>query len=95
MANRFGLPNLGIGLGLRTVHYSSIIQEQPAVAWFEILSENYLRTQGRPRERNRAHRGGADSRFGTGAEAFFTVDSRGDGSLRSQGRPAETSCAGR
>jgi uncharacterized protein len=48
MANRFGLPNLGIGLGLRTVHYSSIIQDQPAVDWFEILSENYLRTQGRP-----------------------------------------------
>ena len=48
MTNRFGLPNLGIGLGLRTVHYSSIIQTQPQVAWFEILSENYLRTEGRP-----------------------------------------------
>ena len=48
MSNRFGLPNLGIGLGLRTVHYSSIIREQPEVAWFEILTENYLRTEGRP-----------------------------------------------
>jgi uncharacterized protein (UPF0276 family) len=48
MANRFGLPNLGIGLGLRTVHYASIVEEQPPVAWFEILSENYLQTSGRP-----------------------------------------------
>ncbi|HEY4106121.1 MAG TPA: DUF692 domain-containing protein [Polyangiaceae bacterium] len=48
MSNRFGLPNLGIGLGLRTVHYSSILQGQPKVDWFEILSENYMRTEGRP-----------------------------------------------
>jgi len=48
MANRFGLPDLGIGLGLRTVHYASIVEQRPNVAWFEILSENYLRTAGRP-----------------------------------------------
>ena len=48
MANRFSLPNLGIGLGLRTKHYSTILEEKPAVDWFEILSENYLRTEGRP-----------------------------------------------
>ncbi|HEY1534682.1 MAG TPA: DUF692 domain-containing protein [Polyangiaceae bacterium] len=48
MANKFGLPNLGIGLGLRTTHYSTIIAEKPDVAWFEIITENYLRTQGRP-----------------------------------------------
>ena len=48
MANRFELPNLGIGLGLRTKHYSTILEQKPAVDWFEILSENYLRTQGRP-----------------------------------------------
>jgi uncharacterized protein len=48
MANRFGLPNLGIGLGLRTVHYSTIVETRPAVAWFEIISDNYLRTAGRP-----------------------------------------------
>ncbi|HEX3775966.1 MAG TPA: DUF692 domain-containing protein [Polyangiaceae bacterium] len=48
MSNRFGLPNLGIGVGLRTVHYSSILQAQPKVDWFEILSENYMRTEGRP-----------------------------------------------
>jgi uncharacterized protein (UPF0276 family) len=48
MPNRFGLPDLGVGLGLRTVHYSPIIEERPAVDWFEILSENYMQTAGRP-----------------------------------------------
>ena len=48
MANKFSLPNLGIGLGLRTTHYSTIVEQKPAVAWFEILSENYMRTAGRP-----------------------------------------------
>jgi uncharacterized protein (UPF0276 family) len=48
MANKFSLPNLGIGLGLRTTHYSTIVAEKPAVDWFEIITENYLRTQGRP-----------------------------------------------
>jgi uncharacterized protein (UPF0276 family) len=48
MTNRFGLPNLGIGLGLRTVHYATIVEEHPPVAWFEILSENYMHTSGRP-----------------------------------------------
>jgi uncharacterized protein len=48
MANTFSLPNLGIGLGLRTTHYSTILEQKPAVAWFEILSENYMRTAGRP-----------------------------------------------
>jgi uncharacterized protein len=46
--NRFGLPDLGIGLGLRTVHYAHILEQRPAVDWFEIISENYLETSGRP-----------------------------------------------
>lgn len=50
MANRFGLPDLGVGLGLRTVHYSHILEAQPEVDWFEILSENYMQTAGRPLE---------------------------------------------
>jgi uncharacterized protein (UPF0276 family) len=48
LSNRFGLPDLGIGLGLRTVHYSRILETNPAVDWFEILSDNYLETKGRP-----------------------------------------------
>ena len=46
--NRFGLAELGIGLGLRTVHYAHILEQRPAVDWFEIISENYLETSGRP-----------------------------------------------
>jgi uncharacterized protein (UPF0276 family) len=46
--NRFSLPNLGIGLGLRTRHYAHILEHEPAVDWFEIISENYLQTNGRP-----------------------------------------------
>jgi uncharacterized protein len=50
VANRFGLPDLGVGLGLRTVHYTHIVEAQPEVDWFEILSENYMQTAGRPLE---------------------------------------------
>jgi uncharacterized protein len=49
MANRFGLPNLGIGIGLRTAHYAHVLEARPAIDWFEILSENYMQTAGRPR----------------------------------------------
>ena len=48
VVNRFGLPNLGIGVGLRTVHYADILEHEPVVDWFEIISENYMQTQGRP-----------------------------------------------
>src|SRR5262249_32514110 len=44
----FALPNLGVGLGLRTVHYPHILEAHPAVGWFEIISENYIETAGRP-----------------------------------------------
>ena len=40
--------DLGIGLGLRTVHYGDILSRWPAVDWLEILSENYMHTGGRP-----------------------------------------------
>lgn len=47
--NKFNYPDLGIGLGLRTPHYSHILGQEPEVGWFEALSENYLDTGGRPR----------------------------------------------
>ena len=46
--NRWGLPDLGIGIGLRTVHFPHILSERPAVDWFEVLSENFMDTGGRP-----------------------------------------------
>lgn len=48
MANRWNLPDLGFGVGLRTAHFQHILAETPPVDWFEILSENYLDTGGRP-----------------------------------------------
>jgi len=45
---RFGLPQLGFGVGLRTVHYEHILREQPRLGWFEVLSDNYMHTKGRP-----------------------------------------------
>jgi len=46
---RLGHANLGLGVGLRTVHFSYILHEQPAVDWFEIISENFMDSGGRPR----------------------------------------------
>ncbi|HFX1929402.1 TPA: DUF692 family multinuclear iron-containing protein, partial [Pseudomonas aeruginosa] len=33
---------LGFGLGLRSEYYQQILEQRPAVDWFEIISENYL-----------------------------------------------------
>jgi len=41
-------PFLGFGLGLRPQHYSAILDGDPAVDWFEVLSENYMIPGGRP-----------------------------------------------
>ncbi len=41
-------PWLGFGLGLRPTHYETILNESPAVDWFEIISENYLVPGGKP-----------------------------------------------
>src|ERR1700733_15979993 len=48
-APRLGNPNLGLGLGLRTVHFPYILQNRPQVDWFEIISENFMDSRGRPR----------------------------------------------
>jgi uncharacterized protein len=50
MIDRFGFPDLGIGVGLRTTHYREILEHSPPVAWFEVLSENFMQTEGRPLE---------------------------------------------
>lgn len=48
MSNRWRFPDLGIGIGLRTVHFAHILANHPRVDWFEVLSENYMDTEGRP-----------------------------------------------
>lgn len=49
MANRFALPNLGLGVGLRSAHFAHLLAQRPAVDWLEIISENFIDSQGRPR----------------------------------------------
>ena len=48
MPNRWNLPDLGYGIGLRTKHFPHILASQPQVDWFEALSENFMDTGGRP-----------------------------------------------
>ena len=33
---------LGFGLGLRQPHFEQVMQQKPAIGWFEIISENYI-----------------------------------------------------
>ena len=48
MSNRWNLPDLGIGIGLRTVHFPHILSQTPRIDWFEVLSENFMDSGGRP-----------------------------------------------
>ncbi len=40
-------PYLGFGLGLRATHYPYILEHKPAVDWLEIISENFMDTDGK------------------------------------------------
>ncbi|MCA8955016.1 MAG: DUF692 domain-containing protein [Planctomycetes bacterium] len=40
--------DLGVGIGLRSVHFPHILEHWPEMPWFEVLSENYMNTGGRP-----------------------------------------------
>lgn len=48
MGDCFGLPDLGVGVGLRTVHFGHILAKKPDVDFYEALTENFLDTGGRP-----------------------------------------------
>ncbi|RYY27114.1 MAG: DUF692 domain-containing protein [Sphingomonadales bacterium] len=43
------LPRLGLGLGLRSVHFDTILSGEPQDLWFEAISENFMDSGGRPR----------------------------------------------
>ncbi|HUY27626.1 MAG TPA: DUF692 domain-containing protein [Candidatus Binataceae bacterium] len=47
---RSAFPFLGFGVGLRRQHYAEVIENRPAMDWFEVISENYLVPGGRPLE---------------------------------------------
>ena len=46
--NRWNYPDLGLGVGLRTAHFAHILAERPEIGFFEVLTENFLDTGGRP-----------------------------------------------
>src|SRR3954471_6139962 len=41
-------PFLGFGLGLRAQHYDDILNGDPPIDWFEVISENYMVPGGQP-----------------------------------------------
>lgn len=44
------IPNAGLGLGLRSKHFNHILEHKPAVDWFELISENFMDSGGRPKQ---------------------------------------------
>lgn len=42
-------PDPGLGLGLRSKHFNYILENNPQVDWFEIISENFMDSGGRPK----------------------------------------------
>jgi uncharacterized protein len=46
-------PHLGYGIGLRSAHFECVLRDQPAVDFFEIISENFLDVPSHGRSRAR------------------------------------------
>ena len=46
---RLGYPYLGLGVGLRSGHFAYLEANEPEVDWFEVIPENVMDSQGRPR----------------------------------------------
>lgn len=40
---------LGFGLGLRTEHFQDVLDNKPAIDWFEVVSENFMVDGGKPK----------------------------------------------
>lgn len=43
-----GVPDLGVGVGLRVPHYRQVIDQRPAMDFFEVISENFMVDGGKP-----------------------------------------------
>jgi uncharacterized protein (UPF0276 family) len=48
--NRSKFSSLGPGVGLRRQHYSYVLENWPAMDWFEVITENFMVEGGRPLE---------------------------------------------
>jgi uncharacterized protein (UPF0276 family) len=44
-----GIPDLGVGAGLRKRHVAEVIRDSPEMAWFEVISENHFADGGAQR----------------------------------------------
>ena len=56
--SRFGVPDLGVGVGFRVPHYHHVVTETPAMDFFEVIAENFMGDGGSPRwhlDRLKAH----------------------------------------
>lgn len=49
MSTTTQFPYLGFGLGLRSEHFQYILENNPEIDWFEIISENFMDSKGWPR----------------------------------------------
>lgn len=47
--SRFRVPDLGVGVGYRLPHYREVVEDRPAMDWFEVISENFMVDGGSPR----------------------------------------------
>ena len=45
---RHHIPDLGVGVGFRVPHYARVLEDRPAMDWFEVISENFMGPGGRP-----------------------------------------------
>ena len=45
---RHAIPDLGVGVGFRAPHHGRVLDERPAMDWFEVISENFMVDGGRP-----------------------------------------------
>ncbi len=45
---RYGIPDLGVGVGFRLPHYAQVLEQRPPMDWFEVISENFMGDGGKP-----------------------------------------------
>jgi uncharacterized protein (UPF0276 family) len=46
--SKFGLPDLGVGVGFRLPHYRRVVETHPEMDWFEVISETFMVDGGSP-----------------------------------------------
>ena len=94
---RLGLPNLGYGVGLRSCHFRYIRENIPTVDWFEVISENYMDSEGLPHTCSIADRralSGRDARRVAVDRQHRSPRLRIPARARGTSRDGDTTCTG-